>query len=352
MHSNSTAAAVCAMIPVMKIMWRTANLLAASVAMLGVGHAAQPPTRVQPADAAYPTKPVRVIISTSPSGGTDFAARVFGQKLTELWGQSVVMDNRPGATGLIGLDAAARGNPDGYTLLVMNVGHLITAALSEKLPFDVSKDLLPISVIATTPVILVVHPSVNAHSVEEFIVLAKAQPGKLAYASGGTGGVQHLSTELFKQEAKIDLLHIPYKGTGPGIIDLLAGQVQLTMTSVPSVLPHVNVGRLRALAVTGAQRLSAAPTVPTFREIGLPGVSVVIWYGLLAPSRTPREIVDRVAKSVAEVAKMSDVKEKMVRSGAEPVGNSPAQFGVYYKTEREKWVQVARKANIRLESER
>lgn len=301
---------------------------------------------------AYPIKPVRVIISTSPSGGTDFATRIFGQKLTELWGQSVVMDNRPGATGMIGLDVVAHANPDGYTLLVMNVGHLITAALSEKLNFDVMKDLTPISVIATTPVMFVVHPSVSARSIQEFVALAKSQPGKLLYASGGSGGVQHLATELFKQEAKIDLVHVPYKGTGPGLIDLLGGQVQLTLTSVPSVLPHVQSGKLRALAVTGSARVPAASNVPTFKESGLPSVSVEIWYGLLAPSRTPAYIIEKIASSVAEVANMGDVKEKMSRGGADAVGNKPAQFAAYYKNEREKWVKVARQANIKLESSR
>lgn len=305
-----------------------------------------------PAKNAYPAKPVRVIVCTSASGGTDFAARMFGQKLSELWGQSVVMDNRPGATGMIGMEAAAHATPDGYTLLVMNVGHLITATLSEKLNFDAGKDLRPLSVIASTPILLVVHPLVKAHTIQEFIALAKAQPGKLAYASGGTGGIQHLTTELFKREAGIDLLHVPYKGSGPGIIDLLGGQVQLTMTSVPALLPHVNSGKLRALAVTGAARLSAAPGVPTFREAGLPGVSAEIWYGLLAPSQTPSDIVDRIAKSVAEVAKMRDVKDRMVRSGAETIGNSPADASAFFKSEREKWVKVARQANIKLESSR
>ena len=311
-----------------------------------------PGAKENPAKNAYPAKPVRVIVCTSASGGTDFAARMFGQKLSELWGQSVVMDNRPGATGMIGMEAAAHATPDGYTLLVMNVGHLITAALSEKLNFDAGKDLRPLSVIASTPILLVVHPSVKAHTIQEFIALAKAQPGKLAYASGGTGGIQHLTTELFKREAGIDLLHVPYKGSGPGIIDLLGGQVQLTMTSVPALLPHVNSGKLRALAVTGAARLSAAPGVPTFREAGLPGVSAEIWYGLLAPSQTPRDIVDRIAKSLAEVAKMRDVKDRMVRSGAETIGNSPADAGAFFKSEREKWVKVARQANIKLESSR
>ena len=313
---------------------------------------ARPGAKAGPAQNAYPAKPVRVIICTSASGGTDFAARMFGQKLSELWGQSVVMDNRPGATGMIGMEATAHATPDGYTLLVMNVGHLITAALSEKLNFDVRKDLLPLSEIARTPILLVVNPSVKAQTIQEFIALAKAQPGKLAYASGGTGGIQHLATELFKREAKIDLLHVPYKGSGPGIIDLLGGQVQLTMTSVPALMPHVKSGKLRALAVTGAARLPAAPGVPTFSEAGLPGVSAEIWYGLLAPSQTPRDVVARIAKSVAEVANMRDVKDRMVHSGAETVGNAPAEFGAFFKSEREKWVKVARQANIKLESAR
>jgi tripartite-type tricarboxylate transporter receptor subunit TctC len=302
---------------------------------------------------AYPTKPVRIIIATSASGGTDYAARMFGQKLTELWGQSVVLDNRPGATGMIGMDVVAHASPDGYTLLAMNVGHLMTAALSAKLSFDMMKDLAQISIIATTPVMLVVHPSVNARSIQEFIALAKSQPGKLLYASGGIGGVQHFATELFKQEAKIDLVHVPYKGTGPGMIDLLAGQVQLTMTSAPSTLPQVNTGRLRAIAVSGKTRLPAAPALPTFAESGLPVTSSVeIWYGLLAPAGMPAWIVSRIARSVAEIAKMSDVKENMARGGADPIGNSPAQFTAFYKSEREKWLQVARRAHITLDSTR
>lgn len=301
---------------------------------------------------SYPTKPVRVIIGTSASGGTDFTARIYGPKLSELWGQSVVMDNRPGATGMIGMEVVANGNPDGYTLLIMNVGHVMTAGLSEKPGFDDTRDLLPLSILSTTPVILVVHPGVKARNVPEFITLAKAQPGKLAYASGGTAGVQHLATELFKQEAKIDLLHVPYKGTGPGMIDLLAGQVQLTLTSVPGALTYVNSGRLRALAVTGNARVSAAPEIPTFRETGYPNVAIEIWYGLMAPAKTPRDIVNRIAQSVAAVAKMSDVSERLIKGGAEPVGNAPAEFGPYYRSEREKWTRVARQANIKLEAPR
>lgn len=306
----------------------------------------------QPGTSTYPTKPVRVIVGTSASGGTDFAARIFGQKLAELWGQSVVLDNRPGATGMIGMGLVAHANPDGYTLSVMNVGHLIMTAITEKPPFDLGRDLLPVSIIATTPVMLVVHPSVSASTIQEFIALARKQPGKMSYASGGIAGVQHMSTELLMQEAKIKLLHVPYKGTGPGLIDLIAGQVQLTLTSVPSLMPHVNAGRLRALAVTGEQRVSAAANVPTFKESGLPGVFVVIWYGLLAPSHTPPAIVDRIASSVAQVAAMPDVKERMTRSGAEPVGSKPSEFGPYFRSERVRWVKIAKQANISAESSR
>jgi tripartite-type tricarboxylate transporter receptor subunit TctC len=308
------------------------------------------PSTTAPGERGYPIKPVRFIISSPPSGGTDYTARMYGQKLGEMWGQSVVLDNRPGATGMIGFDVVAHSNADGYTLLVMNIGHLITATLSDKVGFDVMKDFTPVSVLATTPVILVVHPSVNARTVQDLVALAKSQPGKLLYASGGAGGVQHVSTELLKQQAGIDLLHVPYKGTGPSLIDLISGQVQLTLTSVPSVLPYVASGKLRALAVTGKSRVSALPSVPTFAESGLPGVDVEIWYGLLAPSRTPGWIVEKIGRSVAEVARMSDMKEKMSRGGADPIGNTPQQFGAFYKSERDKWLKVTRRANIRLDS--
>ena len=336
----------------MKSPWKIAGLAACSLVLVcGLARAAEPTSAAARAK-AYPTKPVRVIIGTSPAGGTDYTARMFGQKLSEVWGQSVVMDNRPGATGMIGFDVVAHANPDGHTLLVMNIGHLITAALSEKLTFDVMKDLTPVSILATTPVILVVHPSVNARTVQELVALAKSQPGKLLYASGGAGGVQHVATELFQQEAQIEMLHVPYKGTGPSLVDLLSGQVQLTLTSVPSVVPHISSGKLRALAVTGNSRVAALPTVPTFKESGLPGVSLEIWYGLLAPSRTPPWIIERIARSVAEVANMSDMKEKMSRGGADPVGNTPAQFAPYFRSERDKWLKVTRRANIKLQSAR
>ena len=294
---------------------------------------------------AYPTKPIRAIVATSASGGTDFVARIMGQKLTEALGHSIVIDNRPGATGLIGMETVARAAPDGYTLVIVNVGHLMAALLRDA-SHDISKELLPVSLLASTPAILVMHPSVPAKTLAEFLALAKAQPGKINYASGGLGGVQHLSTELLKREAGIDLLHVPYKGTGPGLVDLLAGQVQVTLTSVPSVLPHAKAGKLRALAVTGSTRLQSAPDVPTFAESGLPGVDVVIWYGMLAPLNTPRAIVDTLARTIDQIAKAPDVREKMLRDGAEPIGSTPAEFAQYFGSERGKWLKVIRQIGL------
>ena len=294
---------------------------------------------------AYPAKSIRVIVATSASGGTDFVARIMGQKLAEILGQSVVIDNRPGATGLIGMEIVARALPDGYTFLIMNVGHLIAALLREG-GSDITRDLLPASNLASTPVMLVVHPSVPARSLAEFLALAKSQPGRINYASGGIGGVQHLSTELLKREARIDLVHVPYKGTGPGLVDLLAGQVEVTLTSVPSVIPHVNAGKLRAFAVTGQARLSSAPDVPTFAESGLAGVNVVIWYGMLAPLSTPRTIMDRLAHAIAQIAKSPDVRERMLRDGAEPIGSSPADYARYFSSERDKWLKVTRETGL------
>ena len=268
-----------------------------------------------------------------------------GQKLTEALGPSVVIDNRPGATGLIGMEIVGHAVPDGYTLLIINVGHQMAGLLRDA-SFDLTKDLLPTSLLASTPVMLVMHPSVPAKNLAEFMALAKAQPGKINYASGGTGGVQHLATELLKREAGIELLHVPYKGTGPGLVDLLAGQVQVTLTSVPSVLPYAKAGRLRAVAVSGQARLASAPDVPTFAESGLPGVDVVIWYGMLAPLNTPRTVIDKLARAIGLIAKSPEVREKMVRDGADPIGSSSVEFTTYVKSEREKWLKVLREIGL------
>ena len=295
--------------------------------------------------ANYPTKPVRVIVSTSASGGTDAVARVYAQKLSDLLGQSFVIDNRGGATGMIGMDIVASAVPDGYTFLIMNVGHLMSS-LTRNAGFDMNRTYAPVSELASTPILLVVHPSVPAKTLPEFIALAKAKPGKLNYASGGQGGVQHFATVLFEREAKIDLMHVPYKGSGPGIIDLLGGQVQLTLTSMPPLVPHVKAGKLRGLAVTSPTRTASLPEMPTFAEHGLPGVDVQIWYGMFAPPKTPRAIIDTLQSAIAKVAKMPDVQEKMIAQGATPLGTPPAQLAAYAKSERDKWLKVGRAAGL------
>jgi len=294
---------------------------------------------------SYPTKPVRVIVSTSASGGTDAVARIFAQKLTEALGQTFVIDNRGGATGMIGMDIVANAVPDGYTLLVMNVGHLMSA-LTRDASYDMNRVYAPVTELGSTPSILAVHPAVPAGTLSDFIKLAKAQPGKILYASGGQGGVQHFSTVLFEREAHIKLMHVPYKGSGPGIIDLLGGQVQMTLTSMPPIVPHVKAGKLRGLAVTSKTRSSSVPDVPTFAESGLPGVDVQIWYGMFAPPKTPRAVVDKLASTAAMIAKMPDIQDKLASQGAVAYGSAPAQLAAYAKSERDKWVKVGREASL------
>jgi tripartite-type tricarboxylate transporter receptor subunit TctC len=301
-------------------------------------------TSAQAAD-TYPAKPVRVIVSTSASGGTDAVARIFAQKFTDALGQTFVIDNRGGATGLIGMDIVANAVPDGYTLLVMNVGHLMSAVTRDA-SYDMNRVYAPVTELGSTPSILAMHPGVPAKTLADFIKLAKSQPGKILYASGGQGGVQHFSTVLFEREANIKLMHVPYKGSGPGIIDLLGGQVQMTLTSMPPIVPHVRAGKLRGLAVTSKTRSGSVPDVPTFAESGLPGVDVQIWYGMFAPPKTPRAVVDKLASTAATIAKMPDIQEKLASQGAVAYGSTPAQLAAYAKSERDKWVKVGREAGL------
>jgi len=305
-------------------------------------HAASPATD-------YPSKPVRWIVTVPPGGGVDFMARLYGQKVSEVLKQSVVVDNRPGATGTIGMELVARATPDGYTVVVISVADLIIASISRSRSVDPMKDFVPVTLLATTPLVLVIHPSLNASTLQEFIAMAQNQPGKINYASGGTGGIQHLATELFKHEAKVDLVHVPYKGTGPGLIDLLAGHVQVTLTSTAAAIPHVKAGRLRGLAIMGKARSPLAPDLPTFAEAGLPRVDMAVWYGVLAPARTPPAIVDKLAQTITTVARMPDVREKISASGAEPAQSTPADFGVFLGNEREKLIKIARDVDIRID---
>jgi tripartite-type tricarboxylate transporter receptor subunit TctC len=302
---------------------------------------------IAPAQAQYPNKPVRLVLPFPPGGGTDTLGRVVGAKLSETLGQQVVIENRPGAGANIGAEVVAKSPPDGYTLLMGNIAHTINVTLYNKLGYDLLKDLAPVSLLASTPNIVVVHPSVPAKSVKELIAVARARPGNLDFASSGSGSSAHLAGELFSNMAGIKMTHVPYKGGGPAVIALLGGQVSVGFATTPSVISHVKTGKLRGLAVTGAQRSPSAPELPTVSESGLPGFEVVGWYGLLAPSGTSREIIARLHSESVKLLKLPDVKERLAATGFEPIGTTPEQFGTYIRSEVEKWAKVVKAAGIR-----
>lgn len=297
----------------------------------------------------YPTRPVRVVVPFAAGGPNDIIARLVGQKLAEALGQQVVVDNRPGAGGNIGTDSVAKAPPDGYTLLSAGPGSLIMNPLMGKVPYDTARDFAPVSLMASAPNVLVVHPSVPAGTVRELIALARAQPGRLNYASGGTGSSAHLAPALFAAMAGIDLTHVPYKGTGPGLNDLLGGQVQLAIFGIPPLLPHIKSGKLRALAVTGKRRSSELPDVPTVDEAGVPGYEVSPWYGLLAPAGTPPAIVARLASEVTRIVRAAEMRGKLAAQGAEPAGGTPEETAAIIRADTVLWTRVIRAAGIRSE---
>jgi tripartite-type tricarboxylate transporter receptor subunit TctC len=296
---------------------------------------------------SYPTKPIRFIVPFPPGGGNDTIARTFGQKMTQSLGQQVVIDNRAGAGGNIGAETAAHALPDGYTLFLGGVGsHGINPNLQTKLPYDPIRDFAPISLIAAAPLVIVVPPSVPAKSLGELITLAKSRPGELNYASSGAGTIAHLSAELLNSMAGIKLEHVPYKGTGPALTDLLGGRVQVMFNSAVSILPQVRSGKLRALAMTASKRSSAMPDLPTVTEAGVPGYEAASWYGVLAPAHTPRAIVQKLNGEIVRIAQSPDVRERLAADGADPVGNSPEEFAVYIKRELARWARVIEQARI------
>ncbi|HEY9445910.1 MAG TPA: tripartite tricarboxylate transporter substrate binding protein, partial [Burkholderiales bacterium] len=267
---------------------------------------------------AYPTRPIRMVVHFPPGGPTDLVARTLGQKMSEAWGQQVIVDNRPGAGGIVGVEAVVRAAPDGYTLLFATGGSMsITPALGKKLPYDVFTDVAPVSLVVINPQILVLHPSVPANSVRELIKLAKTKPGQMNYASVGPGSPQHLGGEMLKAMTGIDMVHIPYKGTAPAVTDLLAGQVSLMFNSMPSVLPHVRVGRLKGIAVSTAKRSPAAPDIPTVAESGVPGFQYATWYGLFAPAATPKEVIAKVSAETVRIMQDKTVAQRLIHEGAE-----------------------------------
>jgi tripartite-type tricarboxylate transporter receptor subunit TctC len=301
------------------------------------------------AETAYPSKPVRFIVPSSAGGGTDIIARALSQKLSEALGQQFVVENRPGAGQMIGIELAAKAPADGHTILMVASTLAINPIMYKKVSYDPVRDFAPITQAASLPNVLVVHPSLPVKSVAELIALAKREPGRIAYASAGIGTSPQMSVELLKSLAGIDLLHVPYKGTAPGVIDVLAGQVKVMTPNVLTALPYIKSGRLRALAVTSAKRSEALPDVPTMAEAGVPGYESVQWYGVLAPAGTPREIVERLHVEIAKALRAGDVRERLAADGAEPVGSSPDEFAAFIRAEIAKWAKVAKAAGIQPE---
>jgi tripartite-type tricarboxylate transporter receptor subunit TctC len=304
-----------------------------------------PPSHAQPAK--WPEKPVRMIVPLAPGGGTDIIARMFVARLSAEFGQQFVADNRSGAGGTIGAEIAARANPDGYTLITVPASYAANAALY-RVPYDPVKGIAPIGMITTGPLILTVHPAVPAKSLKEFVGLARSKPGTLNFGSSGTGSFSHLAAELFRQMSKTDLVHVPYKGAGPVLTDLLGGQIQVFFGSGPSSAGHIRAGRLRGLAVTTAQRSPALPDLPSIGEM-FSGYAADFWFGMWAPAGTPKDIVGRVNQALAQILKQPDVLERLRTDGYEPVGSTPADFGRIIERDIATWRKVVKDGNIRIE---
>jgi tripartite-type tricarboxylate transporter receptor subunit TctC len=325
--------------------WRLPKIALFSLALCLAGtHScqAQSSSQSQSAVADYPDHRVRLIIPTSPGAGTDFAARLFGQIAAETWKQAVVPDNKPGASGMIGLEQLAKAAPDGYTLGWMSVSQFVDATLQEKFAFDAHKDFTPISLLASTPLILVANPSTHVHNLQEMVALLKSQPGKLTYSSGGTGGITHLAMEFFLKKAGVQMLHVPYKGSGPAVADLLAGHVQFSFSTPPAVMGYIKAGTLTAIGLAADEPSPLAPGVPTFAQQGLPGVSLATWYGLFGPHDMDPALVRKIATTITTAARGDEVQAKIAQGGLDPVLSTPAQFTDYLANERSRWTAVAK----------
>jgi tripartite-type tricarboxylate transporter receptor subunit TctC len=317
------------------------NIAVLSVLLVGTG-------TVSAAEPGFPSRPVRLLVGFSPGGGTDIAVRIIGKRLSEMWGQQVVVDNRAGAGGLVAFEMAAKANPDGYTLLATSPSFAIQPNLARKVPYDPIRDFVPITQATAAPYLLVVHPGVEARSVKELIDLAKVNPGKLNYASGGVGSAQHLAAELFAYMAGINIVHVPFKGA-VNIPEVIAGRVQILFSGLPQGMPHVQAGRLRALGVTTAARSSAVPNVPAIAEAGVPGYDVTIWYGILATGGTSKPVIEKLNAGFVQALQSADVRQQLAVIGLEPVGNSSDQFAALVRSEIKQWGQVIKRAGIKPE---
>jgi tripartite-type tricarboxylate transporter receptor subunit TctC len=299
---------------------------------------------------SYPARPVRIVVAFPPGGGTDIVARLIGPKLTDLWGQQVVVENRAGASGVIGTEAAARSAPDGHTLFMATMGNMtVNQHLYAKMPVDPLRDLAPVSQVVAVNFVMVAHPSLPARNVKELIALARSRPGQINYSSSGPGGAPHLGVELFKSMARVNLVHIPYKGSGPSFADLIGGQVSLTCDSLVQALPYIRGRRLNALGVLGAKRSPLLPDVSTISESGVPGYELTNWFGLVIPAQTPRDLVTRIHGAVAKVLQQAEGRERLVAMGADVVGSGPDEFGAFMRDESAKWAKVVKDAQIRAE---
>jgi len=297
----------------------------------------------------WPTRPIKLVVPFAAGGTTSILARAMADKLSPLLGQPVIVDNRPGAGGNVGMDAVAKSEPDGYTLLMGPIGLAINPALYSKMSFDPLKDLAPIGLYAGVPNLLVVHPSVPAQSLKDLIALFKANPGKYNYASNGNGTSSHLAAEMLKSSAGVDIVHIPYKGGAPAMADLLAGQVTMLFDQMPAVMPQVKAGKVRALGVSSAQRSAAAPDVPSLAEAGLPGFDMTVWFGLLAPARTPPAVLQRVNTEMSKVLQDPEFRSFLAGLGVSPLGGSPEAFAAFIQTETQRWAQVVKASGARID---
>ena len=298
----------------------------------------------------YPSKPVRFVVPFAPGGTTDVLARLVGEKLSASLGQQFVVDNKPGAGGNVGTAQVAKAEPDGYTLLMGTVGtHAINASIYPSLPYDPVQDFAPVTLVATVPNVLVVNLEVPANSVAELIALAKEKPGELNFASSGNGSSIHLSGELFKAMTGVDIVHVPYKGSGPAVVDLLGGQVEMMFDNLPSSAPHIKAGKLRPLGVTSKERSPTLPDVPTIAEAGVPGYEALSWFGVLVPAGTPDAVVTRLQQEIAKILADPAMRERFAELGAVPVGDTPAEFAAFIGSETAKWADVVQKAGITLE---
>ncbi len=298
---------------------------------------------------AYPTKPIRLIVPFAPGGGTDIIARLIGIELTETMGQPVVIDNRGGSGGIIGTSLVAKADPDGYTVGLCSLGFAYAPALYAKLPYDTEKDLSPISMVATQPFVYTAHPSLGVNSMKELVAAAKAKPGTIRYGSGGAGGASHLGTELLKNITGIDLVHVPYKGTGPALSAAIGGEIHLQLIGMSSVVPHMKSGRLKLLAVSGAKRSGAAPDIPTVVESGIPSYVFDVWYGMLLPGRTPPAIVNKLNVEMNRALKNPALMQRFAAAGLDAAGNKPDEFSRQIHEEVAKWRKVVAAANIKLD---